>query len=164
MISKIEKYTTSKINILAYNTQQLLTFSQQEKNFNNKKIGDRVNSITLTSELVYCLTLLKNGNLVSSFSDGTIIIYDKDTFQQKIKIKEHKNRVFSIYSLKNGQLLTSYHDKTIKIISITSDSTYQFAQLLVVILIWFIEELNYQMGILLHVHMIKLLEFGIKKV
>ena len=37
MISKIEKYTTSKINILAYNTQQLLIFSQQEKNFNKKK-------------------------------------------------------------------------------------------------------------------------------
>ena len=64
MISKIEKYTTSKINILAYNTQQLLTFSQQEKNFNNKKIGDRVNSITLARVPVYCLTLLKNGNLV----------------------------------------------------------------------------------------------------
>ena len=62
---------------------------------------------------------------------GTIIIYDKDTFQQKIKIKEHKNRVFSIYTLKNGQLLTVYQDKTIKIISITSDSTYQLAQLLV---------------------------------
>ena len=71
MISKIEKYTTSKINILAYNTQQLLTFSQQEKNFNNKKIDDRVNSITLASEPVYYLTLLKNGNLVSFFSDGT---------------------------------------------------------------------------------------------
>ena len=64
MISKIEKYTTSKINVLTYNTQQLLTFSQQEKNFNNKKIDDRVNLITLTSEPVYCLTLLKNGNLV----------------------------------------------------------------------------------------------------
>ena len=71
MISKIEKYTTSKINILAYNTQQLLTFSQQEKNFKNKKIDDRINSITLASEPVYCLTLLKNGNLVSFFSDGT---------------------------------------------------------------------------------------------
>ena len=64
MISKIEKYTTSKINILVYNTQQLLTFSQQEKNFKNKKIDDRVNSITLAREPVYCLTLLKNGNLV----------------------------------------------------------------------------------------------------
>ena len=52
-------------------------------------------------------------------------------FQQKIKIKEHKNRVFSIYTLKNGQLLTAYHDKTIKIISITSVSTYQLSQLLV---------------------------------
>ena len=62
---------------------------------------------------------------------GTIIIYDKDTFQQKIKIKEHKNRVFSIYTLKTGQLLTASQDKTIKIISITSDSTYQLDQLLV---------------------------------
>ena len=62
---------------------------------------------------------------------GTIIIYDKDTFQQKIKIKEHKNRVLSIYTLKNGQLLTAYQDKSIKIISITSDSTYQLAQSLI---------------------------------
>ena len=62
---------------------------------------------------------------------GTIIIYDKYTFQQKIKIKEHKNRVLSIYTLKNGQLLTAYQDKSIKIISIKSDSTYQLAQLLV---------------------------------
>ena len=129
--SKIEKFTTSKINVLAYNTQQLLSFTQQEKNFNNKKIGDRVNSTTLASEPVYCLALLKNGDLVSSFSDGTIIIYDKETYQQKIKIKEHRNRVFSIYPLKNGQLLTASQDKTIKIISITSDSTYQLDQLLV---------------------------------
>ena len=52
-------------------------------------------------------------------------------FNKKIKIKEHKNRVFSIYTLKTGQLLTASQDKTIKIISITSDSTYQLDQLLV---------------------------------
>ena len=37
MISKIEKYTTSKINILAYNTQQLLTLVNKKKKKKKKK-------------------------------------------------------------------------------------------------------------------------------
>ena len=130
IISKIEKYTTSKINILSYNTEQLLKISNIEKNFNNKKINDRNISTTIACEQVYCLSILNNNDLASSFSDGTIIIYDKDTFTEKIKIKEHKNRVFNISILKNGKIISSSQDKKINIISIISNSKYNVDQIL----------------------------------
>ena len=72
-------------------------------------------------ESVYCLTVLKDGRLVSGSYDNSIIIYNKKTYQPEIKIKEHDEPINCIITLSSGTLASCSWDNTIKLFNIKSN-------------------------------------------
>ena len=78
---------------------------------------------------MYCLTLLNDGRLVSGSVDGSIIIYNKETFKPDLVIKEHNNTVIWITQLSSGILASCSSDKTIKLFNIKGNK-YEVLQTL----------------------------------
>ena len=63
---------------------------------------------------IYTIIQLQDGRLASGGNDRSIIIYNQNTFEPEITIKEHSKGIFDIIQLKNGNLIScSYDDKTI---------------------------------------------------
>ena len=62
--------------------------------------------------------MLNDGRLVSGSADYSIIIYDKNTYQPDLIIKEHSSNVLCIIQLSSSILASSSVDKTIKLFNI----------------------------------------------
>ena len=62
--------------------------------------------------------MLNDGRLVSGAQDNSIIIYDKNTYQPDLIIKEHSHAVLCIIQLSSGILASCSYDKTIKLFNI----------------------------------------------
>ena len=86
----------------------------------NDKIENKNPIYTLTNhtDFVLCLCVLNDGRLVSGSSDKSIIIYNKNTYQPDLIIKEHKESVYCIIQLSTGELVSCSQDYTIKIYNI----------------------------------------------
>ncbi len=69
---------------------------------------------------------LQDGRLASGGEDGSIIIYNKQTFVPELTIKKHKDSIYDIIQLKNGNLLScSRNDKTMNEYKLNENNTYQ---------------------------------------
>jgi len=79
--------------------------------------------------LVNCLTILKDGRLVSGSDDKSIIIYNKETYKPDLIIKEHNSPIYCITTLNSGILASCSFDKTIKLFNI-KDKEYNILQTL----------------------------------
>ena len=92
--------------------------------------------LTLYKELTYhteglChILILKDGRLSSSAADNSIIIYNKETFEPDLIIKEHENIVNYHIQLKNENIVTCSWDFTLKIIKLISNNKYEVIQIL----------------------------------
>ena len=53
------------------------------------KLKEPIHILNNHKDRVTCLSILKDGRLVSGFNDKSIIIYNKITYQPDIRIKEH---------------------------------------------------------------------------
>ena len=62
--------------------------------------------------------MLNDGRLVYGSWDNSIIIYDKNTYQPDLIIKEHSGTVSFIIQLSSGILASSSCDNTIKLFNI----------------------------------------------
>ena len=78
---------------------------------------------------INCLTILKDGRLVSGSNDKSIIVYNKETFQPDLTIKEHNKSIISITTLSSGILASCSYDNTIKLFNI-KDNNFQTLQTL----------------------------------
>ena len=99
--------------------------------FNNFDINikEPIHILNNHTSAVYCLTVLKDGRLVSGSLDKSIIIYNKKTYQPDITIKEHKNAINCITTLSSGTLASCSWDNTIKLFNI-KDNKYEILQIL----------------------------------
>ena len=61
---------------------------------------------------------MNDGRLVSCSSDGSIIIYNKETYKPDIIIKEHSDTVTYIIQLSSGILASCSYDGSIKLFNI----------------------------------------------
>ena len=69
---------------------------------------------------------LQDGRLASGGDDGSIIIYNKQSFTPELTIKEHKDGIYNIIQLKNGNLLSCSRDEqTMKEYKINESNTYK---------------------------------------
>ena len=86
----------------------------------NDKIENKNHIYTLSNHtnFVLCLCVLNDGRLVSGSSDKSIIIYNKNTYQPDLIIKEHKESVYCIIQLSTGELVSCSQDYKIKIYNI----------------------------------------------
>jgi len=107
--------------------------NKQKKNniFNNFniKLKEPIHILNNHTSYVNCLTILKDGRLVSGSSDKSIIIYNKETYKPDLTIKEHKDDVFCIITLSSGILASCSCDETIKLFNIR-DNKYNILQTL----------------------------------
>ena len=96
------------------------------KDFN---IGEKKEKYVLNyhTNNVNCLTIMKDGRLVSGSFDSNIIIYNKKTFEPDLIIKEHKGYVLCIIQMSSGLLASSSCDHTIKLFNI-KDNYYEVIQ------------------------------------
>ena len=78
---------------------------------------------------IFCLLYLKDKRIASSGYDNNIFIYNKDSFEIDIKIKEHEGCVWFIAQNSKENLISCSYDKTIKIIELFKDS-YKILQIL----------------------------------
>ena len=97
----------------------------------NDKIENKNHIYTLSNHtnFVLCLCVLNDGRLVSGSSDKSIIIYNKNTYQPDLIIKEHKESVYCIIQLSTGELVSCSQDYKIKIYNIKG-SEYEVIQTL----------------------------------
>ena len=98
------------------------------KNF-NIQLKEPIHKLNFHTSTVYCLTMLKDGRLVSGSNDNSIIIYNKITYQPDLIIKEHKSAVLCVTQLSSGELASCSSDKEIKIFKI-KDVKYEILQTL----------------------------------
>ena len=78
---------------------------------------------------IFCLLYLKDKRIASSGYDNNIFIYNKDSFEIDIKMKEHEGCVWFIAQNSKENLISCSYDKTIKIIELFKDS-YKILQIL----------------------------------
>jgi WD40 repeat protein len=98
------------------------------KNLNIKNNNYTLLNIFIDSPYIY---LLKNGNLISGLEEGTIKIYDKNSFEVKLKIKEHSEYINSINQLNDERIISCSGDKTAKIIELKENNKYEVVQTLI---------------------------------
>ena len=97
---------------------------QNNKEINNKynnfdiKLKEPIHILNNHSDCVYCLSILKDGRLVSGSDDNSIIIYNKETYQPDLTIKENKGGITCITTLSSGILSICSYDKNIKLFNI----------------------------------------------
>ena len=121
-MDELIKIKDDKINLL----------KQKLKNYPFKDFNIKLkNHLTLNNhtDWVSCLTLLKDGRLVSGSYDKSIIIYNKENYEPDLIIKEHSGSVRYLTQLKNGILVSCSGDKTIKFFKI-NENKYEIIQTL----------------------------------
>jgi len=90
--------------------------------------------LTLYKELNYHkkglshILVLKDGRLSSSAADNTLIIYNKESFQPDLIIKEHTDYVNYHIQLENWNIVTCSWDHTLKIIKLLPNYKYEVIQ------------------------------------
>ena len=87
----------------------------------NIKLRNPIHKLSYHTDRVYCLTILKDGRLVSGSKDKSIIIYNKETFKPDLTIKAHNGYVSCITTLSSGILASCSADKTIKLFNIKNN-------------------------------------------
>ena len=95
----------------------------------NIRLKEPLYTLNYHTDWVYCLTLLKDGRLVSGSYDKSIIIYNKENYEPDLIIKEHSGSVRYLTQLKNGILVSCSGDKTIKFFKI-NENKYEIIQTL----------------------------------
>ena len=106
----------------------IITYKKFDENFNiEQKIPEY--ELNYHSSNVLCLTLLKDGRLVSGARDNLIIIYNKTTYKPDIEINEHKDGITCLLVLNSGILASCSSDATIKLFKIKQNE-YEILQTL----------------------------------
>ena len=125
--SNINKYTKIEYNIVEKQINNLIDniknfgkITSTDNLYNDYKIENKnhIHKLINHSSYVYCLCILNDGRLVSGSVDKSIIIYNKDTFQPDLRIKEHSDWISCIIQLSSEELVSCSNDKTIKIYNI----------------------------------------------
>ena len=104
---------------------------KENENNSNKhqkiELRTHITSLSVHTEVVFCLTLLYDERTCFWFIAHSIIIYNKETYQTNIIIKEHKDAVRNLIQLKNKILASCSLDKTIKLFNI-KETHYEIIQ------------------------------------
>jgi len=128
-ISELKEIIKMKDKEIKLLKDKLNKYKNKEiKNDNNNlynnfdiKLKKPINILNNHKAHVNCLTILKDGRLVSGSDDKSIIIYNKETYNPDLAIKEHNSYVFCITTLSSGILASCSFDRTIKLFNIKNN-------------------------------------------
>lgn len=96
----------------------------KDYNMDYKYILECIKAIDINKKSVNRLLKLSDGRLLSCSVD-TINIYNKDTYELEISIKEHSDEIYSCLQLSEGRLISCSKDKTMHIIELINDKEYK---------------------------------------
>ena len=119
-VQKIEEHDGGILSLALNATKRLLISGYacgEIKIWSVKNNFNCVKKLTTHSSLkgVFSLLVGPSGELLSGFGDGTIKIWNLETWECFKTFKEHFHTVYSIISLNDGQYASRSKDKTIKI-------------------------------------------------
>ena len=90
----------------------------------NIKLKEPIHILNNHKDYIKCLSILKDGRLVSGSNDKSIIIYNKKTYQPDLIIKEHNGYINYLTTISSGILASCSDDETIKLFNI-KDNKYE---------------------------------------
>ena len=133
----------------------------QNKNNKDEKNNDNIifqdfNIINLTPKnklmnngYVYAILQLQDGRLASAGNDGSINIYNNETFNVELTINEHKGSIYDLIQLKNEILVScSYYDKKMNMYQLENNNYKLLSQIDVDMPKKLIELENGEMGLI----------------
>jgi len=124
------KYISELKEIIKIKDKKIkLLENKLNKQNNNNKLKEPIHTLNNHKDIVSCLSILKDGRLVSGSHDKSIIIYNKITYEPDLIIKEHNSCINYITTLSSGILASCSDDKTIKLFNI-KDNKYKTLQTL----------------------------------
>ena len=125
---KDEEIKLLKDKLNKYTNKEIKSNNNIYNNF-DIKLKEPIHILNNHTDCVYCLSILKDGRIVSGSEDKSIIIYNKETYQPDLTIKEHSKGITCITTLSSGILASCSWDKTIKLFNI-KDNKYEISQTL----------------------------------
>ncbi len=132
-LKKIENKELNDLveNLLKSNSEERLSWDEY---FNHPFLKEKAtlsykNTLRNHKDSVLCLTLLKDGRLVSGSDDESIIIYNKDNYKPDLIISEHSHSVNYLIQLKNEFLVSCSGDMTIKLFEVKENKYKTFQTL-----------------------------------
>ena len=134
-LKEIIKMKEQTIKLLEEKLNEKNLIKEEKKIINTKdsnndfniKVKEPMYNLKEHTSYIYCLTVLKDGRLVSGAGDNSIIIYNKMTYKPDLIIKEFSNYISCITELSSGILASCSGDKTIKLFDI-KDYRYEVLQ------------------------------------
>ena len=116
---------------------KLIYFIQSLLNINTNNCTVKPNSLQKNFKIirnhknsVLYLSTLKDGRLASCSEDKTFNIYQKDSFNLQLSIKEHLEWISTFTQLNDERIITCSGDKTMKVIKLLGDNKYLINQTL----------------------------------
>ena len=100
------------------------------KDFNFEKMNN-LKTLNNNQGSILCLKTLDDGRLAAGDYNSNLIIYDSETFNPDIVIKNNLSQLLNLNQLKNKNLVCSFSiDNTFKIIKIKNKNEYEVVQLI----------------------------------
>ena len=96
--------------------------NQIETTFTSSKLFFKLPYSIQTEDKITCLLLLPNDDIIAALQNSNMIIYDKDTLIEKLKIKEFRYKIKSLIQIKNKNIIAS-SEKEAKIFKIYNNNT-----------------------------------------
>ena len=118
---KNKNHINNKINI----------FKSTNKNYKPSTLKNNIKILNYHTEIINHLGILKDGRLVSCSDDSSFNIYNINSYELQLSIKEHSNGILSFTQLNNGLIITCSKDKTMKVIKLINDDKYEIIQTLI---------------------------------
>ena len=94
-----------------------------KNNIKKKEINFKIiESITSRDDLICFVDYIHENKFANCCCDGTINIFDSQTFKKILSIKEHENGVKTVLQLQDGRIASCSADKTINIIQLNNNN------------------------------------------
>ena len=131
LLNNLQQYINE---IIKFQTQIIILFSnkimnefsklhnQIETTFTSSKLFFKLPYSIQTEDKITCLLLLPNDDIIAALQNSNMIIYDKDTLIEKLKIKEFRYKIKSLIQIKNKNIIAS-SEKEAKIFKIYNNNT-----------------------------------------
>ena len=95
------------------------------QNFNIFKLKPKYKLKYHGEKQIKTILHLYDGRLISGGENGFIIIYNKETFQPEIIIKEQTSNINHLIQLKDGNIISCSNDKTMILFQLTDNNKYK---------------------------------------
>ncbi len=132
-IKNAEKMFRLKIELFEriYNeSNKYISFLHDLPNIKSNSLQNNFKTLNNHKHYVYLVSKLNDGRLISCSYDNSLNIYDKDSFELQLSIKENTNPIYTFTQLIDGRIITCSSDKTMKIIKLIGIDKYQIDQIL----------------------------------